>query len=83
MTPTEIITEVDRLLRSMPANNTFYKRIRIAITPQEEIELKNYVYQYEKQLLRQPVYYRRIRNVPIQVEANPENDELTMEYLRP
>jgi hypothetical protein len=80
MTPEEIIREVDKLTRSLDTKTGFWKRIRIAISPEEETALKQFVYDYESKHLRTPVYFRRIRAIPVLVESNPDDLELTVEY---
>jgi hypothetical protein len=78
----KIILEIDRMLRSLDQRNDFWKRIRIAISPEEESDLKDFLYKYEIKRERAPIYYHRIRGVPIRVESDPMNDALIMESLR-
>lgn len=77
--PSEIIVEIDKLLHFLPPGD-FWKRIRIAISPEENEALRDFVFKYEASHQAKPRYFSRIRGVPVQIEANPTNPDLAMEF---
>lgn len=79
MQANEIILEIDRLLRSLPPGD-FWKRIRIAISPEENEAIKEFIFKYEETRDCPPQYFSRIRGVPIQIEANPTSPDMFVEF---
>lgn len=79
--PHEIITEIDKLTRQF-SEGDFWKRIRIAVSPEEEEALKEFIFKYENARQCEPVYFSRILGVPIQVESDPTAPQLLAEFSK-
>jgi hypothetical protein len=64
---------VNDFLKIIATGYVGHRRMRLAVTPEEYEEVRQYMFDHYGE------FYSRIMNIPLVVEADPENPSLTIQ----